>query len=570
MSQVNGRHKAGDDALTAGVQLRIAGPAEEEAMRALAEGVLWDRPLPLDDKPAPSLDLTQWPPVVASKLEAVSRKMGVAPDLPASAFLGEAGTIIQGEWEAEIDPDHIEPLSLWSLACGKAGEGKSPAGRSMASHRFRWESEIEAECVSTIDRARAQRKVLEVREDQARKRLEKNPSDPDALHDFQEASAALAAHAVPEAPVLTFEDITTEAMGQQLVGQHGRGAVISEEADLIDTIAGRYNQGRANPRLWLAGKDGDGHRLHRAKRSAELIKRVLITLSLMVQPGAWAKLLQEDLLIHKGFFYRFLFFFPDSRLGRRVHTDYRIPATVNQEYNDLMMGLLRLYRGSGLLPPPHRRLVLSDESRQFYIKMKRELEPLMAEGARLEPISGWVSKLPGNMVRLAGVFFVCEKMPSPAGSAELPVQYLERVWRLALTYFIPHAERAFGIIPEDADAVNARRLLSRLTARDDTKFTRSLVNRIAGLEADALEAALELLVSKNWLRAVEDRATGGRPKTLYLLHPDAKRNLAASGAREAAQVRKATMSSCKPPASTEDWEDRQAQAAELEEGLLWV
>lgn len=126
----------------------------------------------------------------------------------------------------------------------------------------------------------------------------------------------LPAQLVP--PRVFVTDITPEALQNHLAEHNERAAVLTDEGNLFEILAGLYSDGKSNPDVYLQGHAGGHLRVERNGRAVHL-NRIALTVGLVVQPQVMADLKSGSKRSFRGksLLTRFLYCLPKSNIGKR-------------------------------------------------------------------------------------------------------------------------------------------------------------------------------------------------------------------------------------------------------------
>jgi Protein of unknown function (DUF3987) len=138
-----------------------------------------------------------------------------------------------------------------------SGEGKSPAFEAAMRPIEAWEASQKTRWAPVIRDAEMKRDLLEGRIRHAVERASRaKPEDREAIEtEAYAAKRELAAHHVPVAPRLIFDDVTPEKLATMLHQHGGRLAIASAEGGIFELMAGRYSK-NASPNLdvWIGAR----------------------------------------------------------------------------------------------------------------------------------------------------------------------------------------------------------------------------------------------------------------------------------------------------------------------------
>ncbi|MCC6677936.1 MAG: DUF3987 domain-containing protein [Phycisphaerales bacterium] len=483
----------------------------------------WPDPEPLvDDRaPAPFPAHAIFPDAARAFVEAVARAYAVPLDLPALLYFTLAGGCLtyagNGCRIVRVTPPWSETLNIYSIVALPSGSRKSQTFARMIGPVREYERELVEATRSDVSRATALRDIDANHLDRLKR------SGTLSAEEQEEAlmlAEKLASEPPPMAPRLLAEDITSERLAGLLSEQGGRIIVASPECDLIGLLRGRYaDKGGVNLDPFLKGSSGEPLTVDRQSRHLH-VPRPLVSIAMSAQPGALDAMLSDPVLNDRGLNPRFVFAVPASNLGEREMRTPPIPADVEQGYARLMRRALAW--DGGMAPGQLREVPLTDKAVTHLDDWWRVNERTMRPDGPLADFTGWASKLPGTVVRLAAITTL---MDNP-GATEIDHGAVMMATDIG-DWARAHALRAFGSAGLDPELSRARRVLGwliRASARTGLRvFTRREV--FQGLKgsthttfrrAEDVEEPLRALEARGWLRWL-----GGEGTTTVELHPRA-------------------------------------------------
>jgi hypothetical protein len=501
-------------------------PTGRQPLRALPHAGEWEAdPVPLSARrllpPFPVDTLPGW---LGDQVAAVAEFTQTPADLAGCIGLAALSTAAGGRAVVEVRPGWREPVNLFTAVAMPPGSRKSAVFAAMTAPLLAAEAAlvelarpavVEAELAARVARAHAERTA---------KAAEVAATGEARMNAFADASsAALAAEeiAVPMLPRLIADDVTPEAAASLLAEQGGRLAVLSAEAGIFTTLAGRYS-GAPNLEVFLKGHAGDMLRVDRKGRPAEHVEQPALTLGLAVQPEVLVDIARMPGFRGRGLLARILYALPPNTVGRRRIGAPPPAEDITAAYAAQLRGLvltLADWTDPAVLP-------LAPEADGRVLELEAAIEP------RLDPATGdlahladWGSKLTGATVRIAGLLHLAAhhnagwNRPISAGAVESAAQLGH--------YFLAHALAVFDHMGADPLIDEARAVLAWITNTGAARFTRR--DAFAALRgarfrkvAD-LDPALGLLVDHGYVRPVPappPAAAGGRPPSpAFDVHP---------------------------------------------------
>ncbi len=502
-----------------------AGADPGRPLRVLA-GTGWDgEPVPLSARrllpPFPVDALPGW---LGDQVAAVAEFTQTPADLAGCIALAAISTAAGGRAVVEVRPGWREPVNLFTAVAMPPGSRKSAVFAAMTAPLLAAEAAlvelarpqvVEAELAARVARARAERTA----------KAAENAATTDArMTAFADASsAALAADEinVPVLPRLVADDVTPEAAASLLAEQGGRLAVLSAEAGIFTTLAGRYS-GAPNLEVFLKGHAGDMLRVDRKGRPAEHVEQPALTLGLAVQPEVLVDIARMPGFRGRGLLARILYSLPANTVGRRRIGTPPPPAAVTAGYADNLRALvlaLADWTDPAVLP-------LAPDADARVLDLETAIEPRLAAGTGdLGHLADWASKLTGATVRIAGLLHVATHHDS-GWNRPVPASTVDAAARLG-HYYLAHALAVFDHMGADPLVDDGRAVLDWIARTGADRFTRR--DAFAALRGTRyrkvtdLDPALGLLVDHGHIRPVPPPAStpqGGRPPSpAYEVHP---------------------------------------------------
>lgn len=211
-------------------------------------------PFPADALPSPIAD---WAKATATATQTpVDLSAGMALSALSTAALTAATVRCAPGWEEE--------LAFWAVCVLPSGERKSAVLRAALEPVRGVEQDRLEAARPTVARQRAEREGLEARRKALTRKVGEGKADPAELGDVDERLDELGE---PVLPRLLADDAAPEALAG-LLARHGSMGILAAESALLDNLAGRYAEGRANIHLACQSllRRADPHRPSRARR----------------------------------------------------------------------------------------------------------------------------------------------------------------------------------------------------------------------------------------------------------------------------------------------------------------
>jgi hypothetical protein len=482
----------------------------------------WPEPASLTTRPDPPVFPVQhFPDWIASFVAALAEATQTPIDMAAMFALAGLATVCCGRVRVEPVSGWVEGLNLFIVVAMEPGSRKSQVHRAILEPIVAYERLLVETAAPDIAEQDTIRKVAEAAHGRLVKAAAaaKKPEERLALEaEARTAAAALERLEVPTPPRLFTADVTPEKLASMLHDNGGHMAVLSAEGGIFDLMAGRYSSGIPNLDVYLSGHAGDPIRVDRRGRSPEYVDRPALTMGLAVQPYVLARIGRKDDFTGRGLLDRFLYARPSGNVGYRRVRVTPVERAIRQRYDTSLRALAaacdRLAETA--------TLVLSPEAVERFDDWRVAIEPRRRPDADLGHVQGWSSKLDGAVVRIAGLLHLADTFTS---DWDVPIGDATMAGALEIgDYLIEHALAAFDEIGRDSVDLDARRVLrwlgerSTFTKRECFNSHRSRFQR-----ATDLDAVLELLQERGFIRPAARETRSGRPSERYEVNPAAQK-----------------------------------------------
>lgn len=505
---------------------------EEQADRELArvtriapraEVLRDDNPLPLPDPlpSVPTFDPALLPVSIRAWCEDAADALQVPLDFTAiPAVVALAGTIGRRVGiSMKRHAQWIERPMLWGCVVGRPSSGKSPAlspARRMLE-RLAGEERKGYETARHDFDARAM--VAEASKANAKKAIQAALKKGDKQAADAAADAALFADEAPTEPRILVNDATVEKLGE-LLNANPRG-LLQYRDELAGWLANLDREGREGDRaFWLECWNGTGtFTVDRIGRGTIPIEACAMCILGGMQPGKLAEYVRGAVrggFADDGLIQRFqLAVYPDLPNGW-AYTD-RAPNPQAEAQAWATFQRLRALDPDAIgaerdqwADVPFLRF--DDEAQDLLIEWMTAHMLRLRAGEETPWMEAHLAKYPGLVGRLALVLHLADDKQGPVTADTLAVALN---W---CGYLEGHARRMYA--PATDNGLTGAHLILKRRADLAEPFTaRDLYRRGWGglADAEAVEAALDVLIEHRHLRAVEGEssAAGGRPSIAY-------------------------------------------------------
>jgi hypothetical protein len=492
----------------------------------------WPEPLPLTPVQLPEFPAGLFPSWLGAHVGAVAEATETPRELAAMLDLAAAATAVQGKIKVEPEPGYTEPVNLFNVVALPSGHRKTAVYKKTTRPFIDWERKEQERLGPEIERLASERKTVEARVEKLRRQAAGSASE--AYDKLVQQIAELEANKpeVPVVPRLWCDDITPERLAA-LMAEHGeKMAVFSNEGGIFDNMAGRYSRGVPNLPLFLKAHTTSPVRVDRTDRTKPpiFLREPHLTMGLCPQPGVIRALAEKSGFRSQGLIARVPYMLPASSLGYRKLEPRPVPADIEANYASGLFGMLAI-----ACPVDHNEhavphvLRFDEHAYKAWKEFQRHIETEMRPYARGEDIQDWVSKLPGAVARIAGIFHAVKyvtKQPddeASIGQKLIGEDTMESALDLGGILF-KHALVAFDLMGGAIEMDDARRVLRWAEKNGKPEFTLRdcfCGNQSHFRQMDILRPAIRLLVDFGYLRLKPQGKVAHRPSETYLLNPKA-------------------------------------------------
>ncbi len=334
-----------------------------------------------------------------------AKSLGVPFEMVALQALAVPALIAGPHIDVEARRGWLEPAMLYVLTIADSGTGKSPAMRPFsrlirAVERARRESEKQRrdELVTELNKAMSAESAEEVVAD-AKKRLAE-------LKSAGEPNPRLYA--------------TDERLATMMKDGEGAAGVWSAEPKFFRVAGGAYSNGGPATDVMLQAYSGDEVRVERQTKPPVYVDRPRLTIAMMSQRKPVEDFLDKTGHDERGELARFLMCSPP---------DWRGFMTLGPPVPEAHITLAEkcAQKLGGLYASPPSTVQLTDQARARFEVWGTEHQRMQRPmGVRREP-KEWAAKMPGLVLRLAGVIHAAESiMEAETVARDLPLEVLER------------------------------------------------------------------------------------------------------------------------------------------------
>ena len=487
----------------------------------------WPPLIPFDCHNLPAFPVDALPGIFRDYAKALADTHQVPVDLPASVMLAVGGIPLANRVNVAITNDWREPCHLFTLVALPSGHGKSPVFSKLIAPLRDYEKTVNERLRHKIEENASTRRILEEKVRRIEQKAVK--AQPEELDDIRASASKIRSEMPPPLyPVqLIAIDVTQEKLVTLMAQNSGRMALLSPEGDIFELMAGRYNNGSPNLEVFLKGYSGDMLRVDRQGRGSDFVERPALTLGLAVQPEVLHGLADKPGFRGKGLLARILFSLPPTLFGQRDMSLKSIDPVIRSRYEKHISHQLHsLERSTPRNGEELHAIQLSDNAKRLFISHRSSVERDMRDGGRFQYMRDWTGKLPGQVIRIAGILHAAE-YPVRPWETPLSRDTLDQAITIG-EYYIEHALAAFEQMGADPATEAGRHVLEWLVRTGTTEFSaRQAHQALRGRykRAHELAPAYAVLQERGYivdltaLQAPHRRRVGRPGSTRYAVNP---------------------------------------------------
>jgi ribosomal protein L9 len=481
--------------------------------------------IPLDNSdPLPAFPMGAFSRICPASSEyifAVTESVQASFDLVGVCTLGVLQIACMGRYPVRLPNGHIEQPCFYIAPIAPPSERKSGVITAVTSPLKGYQKEYNEKHGAEVELNQSELKILQGRiaaKEQAAIKAKTDEDREDIKNELQELSKELAEFEKVEELRLFGADITPEKLAYMLKTQGEVFALVSAEGGGIFENIGRYCE-KGGLEIYLNGYSGDMVCVDRKLSGSVVIDHPTLNLILPCQPSVISDLFSDKQKAGRGLLSRILFVDCYTHVGKRQATSKRIDEAVNAKYNDLVRDMLSSISNGDLQ--------FDDGGEAVYVSFFDEIEPqLTPEDGELSFMGDWAGKLPGQMVRLAGLIHCIAAFEKGRDPLHSRINADEAAAAVELArFFLAHAKAVYTEQREPQAITNAKYLWKRINSLNSLCFNKSELTRKVQnkgkFESSDYSEALKRLVDTGYIR-IETKITGrARPTETIHVNPEA-------------------------------------------------
>ena len=432
----------------------------------------------------------EWlPDTLRAMCEAMAANLSVPLDLPACIGLGIASACGCGKIRLNIRDDWTEAGQLYMLVVMDSGSAKTPTFKKLTDILF--QTQVEEN----------QRRVVQIKQDEAEVEVLK-AEKAEAIKKRNTAKARELAEKIANFPAVypmrrfIGSNVTPEAYPEIMLENNGATAILDDEGDLFELLAGRYQDA---PTLdpFLKGYNGSPLESHRRGRPSIVVPKANLSVLILAQPFVVDGVFADSRMVGKGLVPRFLIARPEPL--REYGPEPPISAKLKADYEAAVCKMM----GVGT-----HCFTLSAEAQRLFMEFRDERREKQFDDWDALRQFGFTGKMEANLARIACAL----KLWSGVNNDEITAQQMRNAISIN-RYFIGHTLHMLG--PTAKLSERARLVLdhlcqtgSRVVNERDVK--QSMTKKKGFRNAAAVDQAITELVENGFVKRYSN-STGGRP-----------------------------------------------------------
>lgn len=438
----------------------------------------------------PPAFMPQWlPEPLRGMCEALAANLSVPFDLPACIGLGVASSCGCGKIRLNIRDEWTEQGQLYMLIAMDSGSAKTPTFKKMTELLFSTQAEEN------------QRRAIQIKQDEAEIEVLK-AEKAEAVKKKNAAKAREFAEKIAKFPALypmrrfIGSNVTPEAYPEIMQENGGATAILDDEGDLFELLAGRYQDA---PTLdpFLKGYNGSPLESHRRGRPSVVVPHANLSVLILAQPYVVEGVFSDSRMVGKGLVPRFVITCPEPL--REYGPEPPIPAKVKADYS----AAVRRMMGT-----QSHCYELTQEALRLFMEFRDERRDKQFDEWEALRRFGFTGKMEANLARIACAL----KLWSGQSNDEITAEQMHNAISIN-RYFIGHTLHMLG--PAAKLSERARLLLdhlcksgSRTTGERD--FKKAMTKRKGFRNVSAVDEALSELTEAGFIKRFS-QTNGGRP-----------------------------------------------------------
>lgn len=477
----------------------------------------WQMPKDIKRKAFTPFPIECFPETLKNYTLELAEELQVSIDMVASSILGVLSLCNQGKYYVQGKEGWKEPINLYILVIAPPAERKSAIFSRLTHIIYEYEKNKNLELKPIIISNNDKRDILIGSIEEIKKKLKRdNKNRYELLGELESKQNELLNLEEINYIQLIADDITPEALVKLMKDNNGKMAIFSSEGGIFSTINGRYNNNIPNIDILLKSHSRDKVRVNRKQNDNEtdILDNPTLTMLIFAQPLVLENLFKNVEFSAKGLCARFVYCYPESRIGSRNIESKSVNSNTQESYNFLIEKLLD--------NNDTKILTLSLEAYKVSIEFAQQLEPKLNN--ELYDMSDWAGKFHGLILRIAGNLHVANNIDT--NNSIIDKDTMEKAIKIG-NYYLEQAQDVYSIVGTNLEQIKANRILKILKRKRISKTIKrhSLFREVRGTginKIEDIEGPLNYLKELGYIKEFENEnysGVGKKPDNIIELNP---------------------------------------------------
>ena len=397
--------------------------------------------MPITQTPYP---IDALPDIIKNAITAYAEYGQQPISLLANSALSHVSLSCQGLANVARDDLLVSPISMYFITVASSGERKTAADKTFSRGIKAWEETTINQLMPQYERQKSAYLTWSVQRKATLAMIKKFTTQGFDVSELANVyhNIVMQQPEIPLLPKLKYEDITAEALSENLASKWPSASIFSDEAGIFLSSPSMQKDNTKFVALLNRLWDSEPIEVHRKTSQDVLIKHRRFTLNLMMQPLLLKQMLkkQEGINRHSGFLARVLLAYPDSNMGNRF---YKTPISVTQPMRDFQERIKSSLEKtlpldqSGFKHIP--TLTFEKSAKAQWIEYFNHIEKAIGNPYQWECIHDIASKASENIARLSALFHLF----TASTGTEISKNHVDRAYQI-IEWYLNEAKRIFA------------------------------------------------------------------------------------------------------------------------------
>ncbi|WP_440993596.1 YfjI family protein [Cysteiniphilum litorale] len=478
----------------------------------------WKTPIPLSHISAKQANypLDALPDIIKDAIQSYAEYGQQPIPLLANSALSNVSLSCQGLANVARDDVLTSPVSMYFITVASSGERKTAADKVFGKGIEDWQDNTTKTMMPEYTRIKNEYTTWSIKRKgllMMIRRLATQGYETDQYDGYYD-QVMLEEPEIPLLPKLKYEDITAEALSENLAKEYPSTSIWSDEAGIFLSSPSMQKDNTKFVALLNRLWDAQPIAIHRKTTGDIFIKDRRFTLNLMMQPLLLEQMLKKGDGINRksGFLARTLLAYPASTMGNRY---YKEPFKNVTEHLDKFHRRIKTCLsntqpvdkyGFGYIPT----LTFSKIAKEAWVKYFNYIETAIANEYHWQSIHDLASKASENIARLAALFHLF----TGKQGTEISTDHIESAYQI-IEWHLNEAKRIFGETKLTQVEHDAKLILDAIISKNIVETTSREILRVTPVrDKGRRDKAIKLLEKSHHLISTPDAK-----RTKIIFHP---------------------------------------------------